>query len=46
MIDEVIMNLLENASASIGLSLEKDWHSPQRRMYDLTFRSALVKHQL
>jgi hypothetical protein len=27
----------------IGLCLEKDWHSPQRRSYDLTFRSLLIK---
>jgi hypothetical protein len=25
-----------------GLMLEKDWNSPQRRIYDLTFRSLLI----
>ena len=27
-----------------GLSLEKDWRSSKRRMYDLTFRSLIIKH--
>jgi hypothetical protein len=27
-----------------GLMLEKDWRSPRRRMYDLTFRSLMIKH--
>ena len=27
-----------------GLRLEKDWHSPKRREYDLTFRSLLILH--
>lgn len=30
-------------SAYSGLALEKDWRVPTRRMYDLTFRSLLVK---
>lgn len=34
-----------NWGAYTGLCLEKDWRSPQRRMYDLTFRSFLIKHQ-
>ena len=27
-----------------GLMLEKDWRSPKRRAYDLTFRSFLILH--
>jgi hypothetical protein len=27
-----------------GLMLEKDWKSPARRIYDLTFRSLLILH--
>ncbi len=31
-------------SAYCGLMLEQDWKSPQRRVYDLTFRSLLILH--
>ncbi len=32
-------------SAYTGLALERDWRSPERRVYDLTFRSLLIlKH--
>jgi hypothetical protein len=27
-----------------GLALEKNWRTPKRRVYDLTFRSLLIKH--
>ncbi len=30
--------------AYTGLMLERDWHNPQRRIYDLTFRSLLILH--
>lgn len=31
-------------TAYSGLALEKDWKSPARRVFDLTFRSALILH--
>ncbi len=31
--------------AYTGLYLEKDWRSSKRRMYDLTFRSLIIKHK-
>lgn len=34
-----------NWGAYTGLSLEKDWRTPKRRVYDLTFRSLLIKHR-
>ena len=30
--------------AYTGLMLERDWKLPRRRMYDLTFRSLLIRH--
>jgi hypothetical protein len=30
--------------AYTGLTLEKDWRTPERRVYDLTFRSLLILH--
>jgi hypothetical protein len=30
--------------AYTGLMLERDWRDPQRRIYDLTFRSLLILH--
>jgi hypothetical protein len=30
--------------AYTGLMLERDWRDPQRRIYDLTFRSSLIMH--
>lgn len=32
--------------AYCGLMLEKDWRSPKRRMYDLTFRCLLINHYM
>ncbi len=32
--------------AYTGLGLENDWRSSKRRMYDLTFRSLIIKHHL
>lgn len=34
-----------NWGAYTGLALEKDWRTPKRREYDLTFRSLLIKHR-
>jgi len=35
-----------NWGAYTGLCLEKDWRSSKRQVYDLTFRSLIIKHQL
>jgi hypothetical protein len=32
--------------AYTGLMLERDWRDPQRRIYDLTFRSSLILHYM
>jgi hypothetical protein len=32
--------------AYTGLMLERDWRDPQRRIYDLTFRSLLILHDV
>jgi hypothetical protein len=43
-VDKIFHRSFMNWGAYTGLCLEKDWRSAKRRIYDLTFRSLIIRH--